>query len=110
PPLPPSGIAPELITIVDRAMARDHHLRYATAGELAEELKRFQAGRMVLSHTYRTRDILLRWARKHAALLAVSGAALLILAAVGVLSLRKIVAERDRANREAEVSRRVSDF
>src|SRR5207253_2802694 len=38
------GLAPELITIVGRAMAREQADRYPAARDLAEELKRFQAG------------------------------------------------------------------
>ncbi len=104
------GVAPELITIVDRAMAREATARYPTAGELAEELKRFQAGRLVHAHTYRMRDLFRRWLKKYAAIFVLSGIFLLVLAAGGTLALRRVLVERDRANREAEVSRRVSEF
>src|ERR1700687_4748860 len=54
---------------------------------------------------------LFRLARRHAAILAVSVAALLaLLAAGGTIGVLRLLAERDRARREAEASRRVSDF
>jgi serine/threonine protein kinase/Tfp pilus assembly protein PilF len=100
----------ELAAIVNRAMQPEASGRYPTAREMAEDLRRFQTGQLVLSHRYSPRELLLRWAKRHRALL-LSGVAFLLLAAVGAAaSVRRIVAERDRANREAETARRVSDF
>jgi serine/threonine protein kinase/Tfp pilus assembly protein PilF len=100
----------ELAAIVNKAMARETSGRYPTARELAEDLRRFQTGQLVLSHSYSARELLFRWARRNKALL-VAVAVFLALAAVGaVISVRRIVAERDRANREAEASQRVSQF
>jgi WD40 repeat protein/serine/threonine protein kinase len=46
------GIPPDLITLVDKAMSRAPEDRYPSAKELAEELRRFQNGQLVLSHHY----------------------------------------------------------
>lgn len=91
-------------------MARDPKDRYATAAELADELKQFQTGRLVRSHSYSTWQLVRRWARLHAGLLAVAGASVLLLAGGGLIGVRRILAERERANREAANSRRAVDF
>src|SRR5207245_7647175 len=57
-----------------------------------------------------TRALVWRWAKRHAALLTLSAVFVLVLAAGGALGVRRVVAERDRANREAQASRRVADF
>jgi tetratricopeptide (TPR) repeat protein len=64
----------------------------------------------VRSHAYSAWQLVRRWARRHAAILAVSGACLALLAAGAVVSVRRIVAEKERANREAATARSVSDF
>ncbi len=110
-------VRPELVTLVERAMARDSAARYANAGELAAELKRFQTGQLVSSHRYSTRALISRWARKHAAALTVSAVALLVLTVFGAITARDVVAQRDRAHAEAEKARgaaasaqRIADF
>ena len=54
PPIPLAERAPglpaDLIAIVGQAMAREPSERYATAKELAIDLKRFQAGQLVAAH------------------------------------------------------------
>ena len=100
----------ELAAIVNKAMAREVSQRYPTASELAEDLRRFQTGQLVLSHRYSARELLLRWARPHRAILIASAVFLIAAVAGGVVGVRRIVAERDRASREAEASQRVSDF
>ncbi|HET9993483.1 MAG TPA: serine/threonine-protein kinase, partial [Kofleriaceae bacterium] len=62
PPTPLGELAPttpaDLRAIVERAMAREPLARYRDAGELAAELRRFQAGQLLLSREYRVRDLL----------------------------------------------------
>ena len=100
----------ELAAIVDKAMAPEIAQRYPTARELAEDLRRFQTGQLVLSHRYSARELVLRWARRHRALLVTSGIFFALAAAGAVMGVRRIAAERDRASREAEASLRVSQF
>ncbi len=104
------GIPPELASIVARAMAREPAERYADAKALAEEVKRFQTGRLLASHAYSPRELLLRWLRRNARPLAVAGAFGVALLVLGTVSVRRVVAERDRANREAATAERVSQF
>lgn len=101
---------PELAAVVERALAKRPADRYAHAGELAEELGRFLDGRLVLAHSYTARQRLGRFARRHAALLSAAAVFSLALAATFALGVRRILAERDRANREAQTAQRVASF
>ncbi|ADO75932.1 protein kinase domain-containing protein [Stigmatella aurantiaca] len=102
------GIPEDLLALVTKAMAREPSQRYATARELAEDLRRFQTGQIVGAHVYSLRERALRFVRRYRAAVAVTAVALLLLASVGAVSVRRIVAERDRAERkqvEAEAAR-----
>jgi serine/threonine protein kinase len=100
PPLPLAQAAPglslELASIVERAMAREPSARL-TARELAAELRAFQAGRLVSSHTYSTLQLVRRWMRRHALLLSVSAVLLVLLNVAAAMAVRKILAERATA-------------
>jgi WD40 repeat protein/tRNA A-37 threonylcarbamoyl transferase component Bud32 len=104
PPVPlaqrQEGVAPELLAIVAKAMAREPAERYATARELAEDLRRFQTGQIVAAHRYSRVERVRRLVRRYRAPLAVAAVALLLLAAGGVVSVLHILAERDRAEQE----------
>jgi len=89
----------ELAAIVNKAMAREVSQRYPTASELAEDLRRFQTGQLVLSHRYSARELLSRWDRPHRAILIASALFLIAAVAGGAIGVRRIVAERDRAGR-----------
>ncbi|MDB4963296.1 MAG: serine/threonine protein kinase, partial [Myxococcales bacterium] len=93
----PADAPPDLATIVGKAMARDASARYANAKELADDLKRFQTGQLVASHRYSARQLVVRWVRRHRAEVAVGSAALVVLAVTGVLGLRQILDEKQRA-------------
>ena len=110
PPEPLATRAPEvpseLAGIVERAMARDAGARMATARELSDELRRFQAGQLLVSHRYTSRELLRRWMRENAVVLRVSAAALSLLIAFGVFASIRIVRERDRAESSEHDARR----
>jgi tetratricopeptide (TPR) repeat protein len=112
PPTPIGALAPavpaDLRAIVERAMARDPAERYADAAQLAAELARFQAGQLLLSREYSGRDLLVRWIRKHRALVALGGAAAIALAVVGVVAIRNAVRARD-AEHEAKTALEVGE-
>ncbi|WP_225413592.1 WD40 repeat domain-containing serine/threonine-protein kinase [Stigmatella hybrida] len=102
------GIPEDLLALVAKAMAREPAQRYATARELAEDLRRFQTGQIVGAHVYSLRERTLRFVRRYRSAVAVTGVALLVLASVGTVSVRRVIAERDRAERkqaEAEAAR-----
>ena len=98
-------VPPDLVTIVDKAIARDPAARYASAVELADDLKRFQTGQLVGAHRYTMGQLVRRWLRRHRVAVAVAGVMLAALAATLVVSVRRIVAERDEANRQRTLAR-----
>ena len=106
PPTPIADKAPDapadLRAVVERAMARDPAARYATAKDMAEELRRFQAGQLLVSREYRIRDLLARWIGRHKATVAVGLVAAAALAIVGVIAVVNVTRSRD-AERAARV-------
>ncbi|MGE0545696.1 MAG: protein kinase [Kofleriaceae bacterium] len=98
------GVPPDLIAIVEKAMARGPEDRYANAGELAADLKRFHSGQLVGAHRYSLRQLLWRWLRKHRTTVAASSVALVVLATVAVVSVRRIVHEQARADQERRIA------
>ncbi len=95
------AIPSELAAIARKAMARRPEDRYPSARELAEDLRRFQTGRLVSAHVYSRRTLVTRWLRRYRAPVSVAAAALLILAVVGAVSVERVVAERDLVRRRA---------
>ncbi|MGE5182443.1 MAG: WD40 repeat domain-containing serine/threonine protein kinase, partial [Acidobacteriota bacterium] len=94
------GVAPDLLAIVERAMARDPAARYPTARELADDLRRFQTGQLVASHRYTRGELLRRFVRRHRVPLAIAGVAALVVAAGALVSVQRIRDERDQAHAE----------
>ncbi|MBK7858131.1 MAG: serine/threonine protein kinase [Archangiaceae bacterium] len=94
---PLADVSPELprdlIAIIDRAMAYAPCDRYRDAGALADDLRRFQTGQLVLAYRYSRSERVRRFARQHRLALAVTAAA----AALLVFSYVRVVAERDDA-------------
>jgi WD40 repeat protein len=100
-----ADIPPDLLTIVHRAMARDPRERYPSARELADDLRRFQTGQLVTSHTYSTWELVKRWVYRRRLAVAASTVLLAALAVVGVASIRRVVRARvvaEEATRTAE--------
>lgn len=106
PPAFAEALAPtipaDLATIVRKAMARRAEDRYPSSRELAEDLRRFQTGRLVSAHAYARRTLVRRWLRRYRAPVSVAAAALAIVVVVGIVSVRRVVAERDVASRRAD--------
>jgi WD40 repeat protein len=94
----PAGVTPDLRAILAKALASDPAERYRNAGELAADLRRFVTGNLVAAHHYGVGARVARFARRHRAALAVAAAGAIALAIVGIVSVRRVVAERDHAN------------
>ncbi len=103
----------DLDWIVMKALEKDRARRYASAHELAADIERHLRHEPVVAGPpgagYRTR----KFVRRHR--VGVFAAALSMTLLLGVtvavsLQARRIAAERDRANREAEAARQVSRF
>jgi WD40 repeat protein len=91
------GIPEDLLTIVNKAMARSRAHRYPSARELAEDLRRFQTGQIVGAHSYSRGELVRRFGRRYRAALSVGTAALLLLTILGSVSMRRIMVESRRA-------------
>jgi len=106
-----AGIPRDLLTIIEKAMHRDAAARYPTAKEFAEDLRRFLAGQLVGAHVYSSRERAIRFVRKHRTAFSVAAVAFVLMVVSGAASIRRIVAERDRAESErhrAEQARKKS--
>ncbi len=96
------GIPEDLLAIVKKAMAREPAQRYPTARALAEDLRRFQTGQIVAAHRYSRAELVKRFVRQRKAPLLVAVSAFAVLVVFSVLSLQRIITERNRAQ-ESEV-------
>jgi len=108
PPKPLAVLAPDappdLLAIVDKAMARKRIQRYQTAGELAEDLKRYATGQLVGAHRYSMWDLLRRWVGRHRTSMVVAVAAAVALIAGGLVSVQRIRAERTTAEEQRQLA------
>jgi WD40 repeat protein len=99
---------PDLAAIVTKAMADVPEQRYASARELADELRRFQSGQLVAAYRYSASALARRWLRRHRGLVAGVAVLATALAAFGAVSVQRIARERDTASaerRKAEAAR-----
>ncbi|ATB30752.1 serine/threonine-protein kinase [Melittangium boletus] len=113
PPLPlahlQDGIPRDLLAIVTKAMARRPADRYATAREMAEDLRRFQTGQIVGAYEYSRMELLRRFLRRNRGAVVVTTVALLLFAALGAESFRQVVSERDAAHMAQRRARALTD-
>jgi serine/threonine protein kinase len=79
-------LPPDLLAIVDKALAEDAARRYPSAFELADDLKRFAGGQLVAARRYSPLARAGRFVAHHPVAVAISAAALL--AATAALALR----------------------
>ena len=112
-PVPLSRIMPrisrDLETICLKCLRKEPDRRYASAEQLAEDLRRFLAGEAILARRATHIERALKWARrKPAAALAISLAILAALGAVGGLLWHnnRLRSEVDRAERSEANARR----
>jgi len=108
---------PDLVAIVQKAMAAAPEARYPTARELAADLRRFQAGQLVSAYRYSTRDLVRLFLRRHRAAVVVAAALPAALAATvvtGFVAVRRQArvaeAERDKARLAAEKAAQINAF
>jgi len=96
-----STLAPEvpreLAAVARRAMAGAPADRYASAAAFAEDLRRFQAGRLVSAHAYSPTEMLRLWIRRHRRVLAVATLALVGLVVTGIVAFVRVTQERNVA-------------
>jgi Protein kinase domain len=93
----PTEVPADLRAIVAKAMSTAREERYRDAGALAADLRRFVTGNLVAAHRYGLFEQLRRFVRRHRATVGVAVISVALLAVGGVLSVRRIIAERDDA-------------
>jgi serine/threonine protein kinase len=99
----------DLRAILDKATAHNAEARYASAIQLASDLRRFSTGQIVLAYRYSALDRLRRLTRRHRTLFTTAAVAIVILMTVGVVSLRRVLHERDVANSARAALRSAND-
>ena len=100
----PEEVPRELIAILTKAMAPEPAERYADAGELATDLRRFLAGQLVAAHAYSTREKLAKWVRRHRIAVTVGTIALVTVGVVSTISIRQVIHDRDAADESRAVA------
>jgi serine/threonine protein kinase len=104
-PQPPRSvdrsIPVELETIILKAVAKEPEERYATAGELVADLRRFLEDRPVLARRPSFREQAWKWARRHRSLVTSLVVALLLSVAVLATATVLIAGAYERERRKA---------
>src|SRR5262249_54807641 len=115
PPRPPRvnpEVPRDLETIVLKAIAKEPQQRYASAADLAEDLRRFLADRPVRARRASAAERLWRWARRNPALAAALGTAaglLLTVAAVASVSAWRLGEEQEATSRQLDQTIKAQD-
>jgi hypothetical protein len=110
-PVPPSSLQPktqrDLETICLKCLQKQPARRYASALELAEDLRRFQAGEPIHARPVGRSERLAKWCRRHPGVAALSAAlALLLLVAGGLVTWQWQEAEAALAGLRSEKAAR----
>ncbi len=89
-PTPAAKVNPaiprDLETVVQKAIARDPNHRYQSAGEMADDLRRFHEDRPIRARRTSGPERLWRWCQRNRAIAGLSGAAMTLLVVVAVLA------------------------
>jgi serine/threonine protein kinase len=98
------NIPRDLETVILKATAPDVKHRYQTAGELAEDLRRFAADRPILARRASALERLWRWGRRNPVVAGLSLATTLSLTLFAVAAAVGYTAERDQRERAEATS------
>ncbi len=116
-PTPPSryakAVAPDLETIILKALEKDPSRRYQSAGELTADLGRYLRSEPILARPAGTWYLLRKFTRRHRALaggVAVAFVALIAGTAVAVGQAYVATRERDMARRRLAYAQRASNY
>jgi WD40 repeat protein len=111
-PVPPSRLRPklprDLETICLKCLEKEPRARYATAGDLADDLRRFIEGRPIAARPIGRAGRLWRWARRNPVTAALTGAvaALVLVVAIGssvsALYLKAALTDSETNRKRAE--------
>jgi formylglycine-generating enzyme required for sulfatase activity len=112
-PVPPSRrgakVPADLETICLKCLSKEPARRYGSAEELANDLRRYQAGEPIRARPVGAVECAVKWARRRPALAALLGVVLLAL--IGLTALSAVALDRERkAQREAGKAKKARDF
>lgn len=88
---------PDLVAVVDKALAKEPSRRYPSAKELALDLEAWLQGRRVSAREYSGVDLFLRLVRRNRVASGLVSAALLAVLVVGTVSWQRIREQRNEA-------------
>jgi len=103
----------DLDWITMKALEKDRTRRYGTPSEMAADVQRFLNHQPIVACPPSTLYRVKKFVRRHRMGVGVASSLILLLIAFSItttMQSRRIAGERDRANREAETSKRVSEF
>jgi formylglycine-generating enzyme required for sulfatase activity/tRNA A-37 threonylcarbamoyl transferase component Bud32 len=116
-PVPPSRsgakVPRDLETICLKCLSKEPARRYASAEELANDLRRYQAGEPIRARPVRAAERVWKWARRRpalAALAVVSVTAVLALLVGGLWFNAQLAEQRNEALQEADKAKKARDF
>jgi serine/threonine-protein kinase len=118
-PDPPSTVAPparrrglrgDLDTIVMKALRTEPERRYASADQLADDLRRHLDGRPVAAQPDTLRYRATKFVQRHRQGVAAAAAVVVLIAALVGFYTARLAQERDRARIEAATATQVADF
>jgi formylglycine-generating enzyme required for sulfatase activity len=95
----------DLETICLKCLQKDPRRRYASAEELADDLKRWQTGEPVQARPAGRLERAAKWAKRRPALAALVGVTVLALVSLTVLSGNLVVARSDAENKRKEAEK-----
>lgn len=95
---------PDLVAILTKATNPVPSKRYSTASAMAEDLKRYTLGLTVRARTYTAFERVARWIDRRRAIAATIAASLVLLAGLSAIAVRRIVSERDAADKSREAA------
>jgi serine/threonine protein kinase/tetratricopeptide (TPR) repeat protein len=90
-------VPPELVALVEKAMAREKKDRIASALELASEVKAFRDGRTLGSYQYSAAEMFKRYITQHRTSVGVGVLGFLLLVAGTIFFVQRLQEQRDQA-------------
>ncbi len=109
PPIPlgelEPDLPPDLLAIVEKAMARSPEERYANGAEMAQELSGFTKGRLVRAYSYRFRDLLRRFIQRNGAAVGTAAVAFVLFLVFASYSVIQVRNERDLARQSERTAK-----
>jgi len=100
----------DLDVICAKCLQKDGRRRYGGAAELADDLRRYLAGRPIAARPDSTAYRLRKFAARHVVAVAAGAAAAIVLVALVTSYTVRLRQERDRAHRESEKQRAIATF